>query len=332
MLVGTTAATIPLIYPNNNPIQQSYHFYYERFHAWRFSTNNGERKNALFDSIVGNCIELNSSIGENLKFFPFFTINNFVSVEPNKRMIEYSYHESTGDYEIPNKLLSFYNTNSLDYLRSLPDNSVDNIVGEFFLSNINNINSNSTDSDMNSAINSNLNEICRVLKPDGKFYFIEHTQQQGALLSLIQNIVNPFYSVFTVGKQLNLPIAQILLHNSNFSAIAVESWPNHKLSNDSRKGIQIVTINTNTNTSTANTDANNNNNNQMSLNDFISNSSLSGLSSSSRSLIAGIAVKKSTTAAASSMVMASNQSESARLMNDIIKFGQFTAKPANKQK
>jgi ubiquinone/menaquinone biosynthesis C-methylase UbiE len=58
-----------------------------------------------------------------------------------------------------------------------------------------------------------LKEISRVLKPNGKFIFIEHGKSPNAICAILQNISNPFSKFFAGGCRLNREIDKLITEN-----------------------------------------------------------------------------------------------------------------------
>ncbi len=92
----------------------------------------------------------------------------------------------------------------------LADNSIDTVISTWNFCSI-----------YNSV--SALKEIIRVLKPNGKFIFIEHGKSPKAIWSLLQNIITPLSKLFTGGCHLNREIENLIINNG-FQIIQLEKF------------------------------------------------------------------------------------------------------------
>ena len=130
------------------------------------------KKERLFKEVKGTVLEIGPGTGAN---FPFLSNKQieWIGLEPNHAMHPFLF-ENISKYDIEAKLLDS-STESI----CLPDNSMDYILSSEVLCSV---------SDMEKS----LTEIRRVLKPNGKFLFLEHViDKQNILRRFIQKIV-PF--------------------------------------------------------------------------------------------------------------------------------------------
>jgi ubiquinone/menaquinone biosynthesis C-methylase UbiE len=77
------------------------------------------------------------------------------------------------------------------------DNSFDTVVSTFTLCSI-------------PQIQTALSEIYRVLKPGGKFLFLEHTKNPNRFIASLQNLANPLYNILACGCNVNRDIRQTI--------------------------------------------------------------------------------------------------------------------------
>lgn len=80
---------------------------------------------------------------------------------------------------------------------AFPDASFDSVVSTFTLCSI---------PDAESA----LREITRVLKPQGRFFFLEHGKSQNRCIAALQNLLNPFYNLLACGCNINRDMLKII--------------------------------------------------------------------------------------------------------------------------
>jgi ubiquinone/menaquinone biosynthesis C-methylase UbiE len=91
----------------------------------------------------------------------------------------------------------------------MDDESFDNVVSTWTLCSIPNI-------------DKALSEIYRVLKPGGKFYFIEHGLSREPNIQVWQNRLTPLQKVIADGCHLNRDIKQLV--KSHFNTITIEEF------------------------------------------------------------------------------------------------------------
>lgn len=132
----------------------------KRLFAWLISRSDdftnrlyGDHKKTLLSDLSGMVLEIGAGTGANLPFYP--PDIRWIAVEPNPEMHPYL-KKKAEMYHIPADL-RVCKAQELD----LPDNSVDAVVGTLVLCSVDNP-------------HSVVNEVLRVLKPGGRFVFIEH--------------------------------------------------------------------------------------------------------------------------------------------------------------
>lgn len=113
-----------------------------------------EKKSKLFAEVHGKVLEIGPGTGVNFPFFKDKKIQ-WIGLEPNPAMHPYLF-KTAKENGIEAKLLDCENE-----AICLPDESVDFVISSEVMCSVNNL-------------NHSLSEIKRVLKPNGKFLFLEH--------------------------------------------------------------------------------------------------------------------------------------------------------------
>jgi len=129
------------------------------------------KKTELFKNVRGIVVEIGPGTGVN---FPFFDANKvtWIGIEPNAAMHPFL-QKNARDHGLEIKIKN----NRTENL-SIESSSVDFVISSEVLCSVNNL----TES---------LNEIRRILKPNGKFLFLEHVADKISFRWLVQKIV-PF--------------------------------------------------------------------------------------------------------------------------------------------
>jgi len=185
--------------------------WYYRVHAWALARGSAtyedavaERKRKLFGDLHGNVLELGPGGGVNLSYYP--TDIHWIGIEPNP-------------YNHPNikKAAQRAGINDLEF-RGLEgnrlesaDNSIDAIVSTLVLCTI-------PDQEATLA------EILRVLRPGGRFAFIEHVAApRGTFLRGVQSFVKPVWKFVADGCCPNRETGQTI-KQAGFSALDIECF------------------------------------------------------------------------------------------------------------
>lgn len=134
--------------------------------------------------------EIGFGSGLNLPFYPEH-IKKLFAMDPAVNARKYA------DQKIKNIHfeLEFINYNNDDI--ALEDNSMDFVVSTFNLCTIENI-------------EKSLKEIYRILKPDGKFYFLEHGLSNKEKVCKIQHVLTPLHKKIAGGCHLNRNIFDLV--------------------------------------------------------------------------------------------------------------------------
>lgn len=124
----------------------------------------------------GTVLEIGFGSGYNLPFYK--NIEKLYALEPSQELYEYS-KERIGSVSFPVEHVPYAAEDI-----PLPDASVDSVVSTWTLCSVD---------DLSKA----LEEIHRVLKPDGLFFFVEHGRSPKRLNSTVQKILTPVTRHFT---------------------------------------------------------------------------------------------------------------------------------------
>jgi ubiquinone/menaquinone biosynthesis C-methylase UbiE len=138
-----------------------------------------QRKRALFGDLHGTVLEIGPGAGPNLRYYP--PDAQWIGVEPNLHMHPYLRREA----ERLGRAITI-ETGTADRL-PMPDSSVDAVVSTLVLCSV-------------PDVAATLAEIERVLKPGGRFLFIEHVAAPpGTRLRRVQGLIRPLWSAFADG-------------------------------------------------------------------------------------------------------------------------------------
>ena len=145
----------------------------------KYEKNIADRKRTLFAQVQGDVLEIGPGTGPNLSYYP--TDIHWIGVEPNPFMHSYLSKEAERlglDIDLRSG-----NAQQLD----VEDNSMDAVVSTLVLCSVDNL-------------AATLQEVLRVLKPGGRFYFVEHVAApEGTGLRRIQRWVRPFWKTLGDG-------------------------------------------------------------------------------------------------------------------------------------
>lgn len=145
----------------------------------RQDTLYGDRKRTLFADLQGTVLEIGPGTGINLRYVPNGI--RWIGVEPNPYM-----HRYIRDKAQELGMEVDVRSNAAEQL-GLPDESVDAVVSTLVLCSV-------------SSLEAALAEIRRVLKPGGRFYFIEHVAApRGTWLRTLQHWIKPVWRVLADG-------------------------------------------------------------------------------------------------------------------------------------
>jgi len=168
------------------------------------STKINEGRKSILSRIADEeILEIGFGTGINLQFYPG-VVKKIIGVDINKGMTK----------KAREKILESQNKVELHTTGSetlpFPDNRFDAAVSTYTLCSIKNI-------------TSALNEIYRVVKPGGKYYFLEHGLADNLKTQKWQNRLNPIQNIWTGGCNLNRDIKS-LINNAGFKFLELKNY------------------------------------------------------------------------------------------------------------
>jgi ubiquinone/menaquinone biosynthesis C-methylase UbiE len=157
----------------------------------------------LLKQVQGSVLEIGAGTGMNLDYYPH-SANPIYLLEPDPSMQAKLQNKISKKSDTPIKIISS-NAESIP----LPNASCDYVISTLVLCSVNNP-------------QSVLSEIHRVLKPDGKFIFIEHVAAQNNPARLKwQQRLEPFWKIIACNCHLTRNTEQEILH-AGFKFINIE--------------------------------------------------------------------------------------------------------------
>lgn len=182
----------------------------KRLHAWLMAHGSpalhrhyAGYKEALFSSLSGCIVEIGPGTGVNLAHYPRGI--RWVGIEPNPYMLPYL-RSKAERLALP---LEIREEEAPDL--SLPTGSADAVVTTLVLCTV-------TD------VEGTLQEIRRILKPGGRYIFIEHVAApKGTRTRRLQDLVCPVWSCLADGCKPNRELLQVL-EKAGFSSLDYTSF------------------------------------------------------------------------------------------------------------
>lgn len=135
-----------------------------------------EYRRNMLENAEGNILEIGIGTGLNLNLYPS-TVTEISAIDPFVS-------------ELPQANVAVKLYSDAAEQMNFDDNTFDTVVSTFTLCSIQNLD----------AV---LAEICRVLKPKGKFIFLEHGRAITKFICGVQKVANPFFNVFACGCNIN---------------------------------------------------------------------------------------------------------------------------------
>ena len=149
---------------------------FARLLAWGDDTQHavyGDRKRKLFADLSGTVVEIGPGTGVNLPYFPRGL--RWIGLEPNPHMHKFLREEASA-----HGLQAEIQTASAE-ATGLSAESADAVISTLVLCSVDDVD----------AV---LAEICRILKPGGRFYFIEHVAApESSWLHTLQRGIKPLW-------------------------------------------------------------------------------------------------------------------------------------------
>lgn len=164
---------------------------------------NEGRKSILSRIKEEEILEIGFGTGINLKFYPD-NVKKIVGVDANAGMLK-QYKKKSKHNKVEIKLIH-QNGESLPF----SDNSIEAVVSTYTLCSIKNI-------------SSALKEIFRVIKPGGKYYFLEHGLADNPKTQKWQHRLNPIQNIWADGCNLNRNM-KLLINDAGFKIIELKNY------------------------------------------------------------------------------------------------------------
>ncbi|MDZ7962354.1 MAG: class I SAM-dependent methyltransferase [Aulosira sp. DedQUE10] len=182
----------------------------KRLFAWMMAKGSAEyekvvseRKRSLFANLHGNVLEIGPGTGPNLSYYPQDI--HWIGIEPNPFM--HSYLRKTAEKLGLNIDIRIGTAEKID----AEDNSIDTVVSTLVLCSVPNL-------------ATTLREVLRVLKPSGRFLFIEHVAApRSTFLRRVQSTIRPIWQVLGDGCN---PAREtwVALEKAGFSSLNCEQF------------------------------------------------------------------------------------------------------------
>ena len=163
----------------------------------------GERKRKLFADLTGTVVEIGPGTGINLPYLPRGI--RWIGIEPNPHMHRFI-REAADEHGID---IELRNAPASD--TGLPTDSVNAVISTLVLCSV---------PDLDAA----LAEITRILKPGGRFVFIEHVAAPGdSWLRTLQRGIKPIWKPLADGCHPNRETAQAI-ERAGFTDVRYEAF------------------------------------------------------------------------------------------------------------
>lgn len=164
---------------------------------------NEGRKSLLSKVTEEKVLEIGFGTAINFKFYPN-NVKHIIGIDANEGMLKQA-EKKISDDKIKVEIIH-QSSESLPF----DDNSIDAVVSTYTLCSIKNV-------------NLALNEILRVLKPNGKYYFLEHGLADKPFIQKLQYLLNPIQKIWADGCNLNRDI-KALIENSGLKIIELKNY------------------------------------------------------------------------------------------------------------
>jgi ubiquinone/menaquinone biosynthesis C-methylase UbiE len=156
----------------------------------------------VLSQVSGDVLEIGFGTGLNLPHYPN-QIEKVTTIDANPGMNSLAEKRiQASSLQVDNKVLNGENL-------PMPDNSFDSVVSTWTLCSIANV-------------DQALQEIHRVLKPGGKFFFIEHGLSEEENIQVWQNRLTPLQKVIGDGCHFNRNIEQLV--KNHFHTVTLEKF------------------------------------------------------------------------------------------------------------
>ncbi|MGQ9799361.1 MAG: class I SAM-dependent methyltransferase [Ignavibacterium sp.] len=164
---------------------------------------NEGRKTILSKIKEEKVLEIGFGTAINLKFYPD-NVKHIIAIDANEGMLKQA-KKKIAENKIKVEIIH-QSSETLPF----EDNSMNAVVSTYTLCSI---------KDIHSA----LKEIYRVLKPNGKYYFLEHGLADKPFTQKLQHLLNPIQNIWADGCNLNRDI-KTLIENSGLKIIELKNY------------------------------------------------------------------------------------------------------------
>ena len=166
-----------------------------------------EYRQQLLKNVSGEILEIGFGTGLNLPFYPD-SVSKITTIDPNPGMKKLARSRiATSDIEVDFQILNGENL-------PMADASFDSVVCTWTLCSI-------------AQVEQAITEVHRLLKPKGKFFFIEHGLSKDPQIQSWQNRLTPIQKVVADGCHLNRNIQHLV--KQKFPQVTIEQFYAPKL-------------------------------------------------------------------------------------------------------
>lgn len=170
---------------------------------WAMSdANYAEYRRQVLANVTGDVLEIGFGTGLNLSYYPE-SVHKLVAIDANPGVHKLAQKRlQDTSITVDHRVLNGENL-------PMPDQSFDSVVSTWTLCSI-------------AHVEQALKEIYRVLKPGGRFHFIEHGLSREPDVQTWQNRLNPIQKVIADGCHLNRNIRQLV--EAQFDTVTIEEF------------------------------------------------------------------------------------------------------------
>ncbi|MBE9199585.1 MULTISPECIES: class I SAM-dependent methyltransferase [unclassified Nodularia (in: cyanobacteria)] len=175
---------------------------------WSLSDSKiGEYRQQILAQVKGEVLEIGFGTGLNLSYYPK-SLEKLVTIDSNPGVNQLAQKRiQSSSITVDNRIL---NSEKLP----MADNSFDSVVSTFTLCSI-------------AKVEQALQEVYRVLKPGGKFFFLEHGLSNAPKIQVWQNRLTPIQKIIGDGCHLNRNIRQLV--EQQFDTVTLEEFVGENL-------------------------------------------------------------------------------------------------------
>lgn len=193
------------------PQNQGRRGFSQRFFAWWYSSSDDHsyevraktRKQGLFGQLSGTVVEIGPGTGANFPYYPQTV--EWIGIEPNTFM-----HEALSEEARRHGFAPKIHAATVEQL-PFEDNSVDTVVSTLVMCSVR---------DQAAA----MREILRILKPEGRYHFIEHVAApRGTAMRRWQRIIRPVWRMVGDGCHPDRE-TWVSIQNAGFTNVQLEHF------------------------------------------------------------------------------------------------------------